>query len=66
MSKNDLNLAAEIWKYIIERNPKLLHATDDDFISVVMGGIEKVAGKSRTYGLIAEDSFTKKRRFIQS
>lgn len=65
MSKIDLDLAVEMWKYLIKNNMDILHTTYD-FSFSIMFTFEESIGQEKMHRLVAEDSFLKNSIFHES
>lgn len=64
MAKIDCVCAVEMWKYLIENYPEILHSYYD-FGYIIMNTIEQVVGNEKVYRLVTEDTFLKNAIFSE-
>ena len=65
MSKIDLDIAIEMWKYLITNNLEVLHSTND-FSFFVMYEIKQSIGEIPTYSIVVSDNMLKNAIFHES
>ena len=59
MAKIDTDISVSMWKYLIEKNPKVLH-NEGDFGYWFMDAIERAVGEEGIVKIVTADDFLKK------